>query len=99
MSQDSNHSTNHPADNRPVVSFASAFWVVIILVGVFICAFNFVKTMSKEGEEGKEGAKTEMAKPASEAGEMKSSASDAKTPNAPVAPAGKADTPQKEATH
>jgi hypothetical protein len=77
MSQESNHSHAHQDDNKVAVSFGASFWVVIILVGVFICAINFVKVMSSESGED---TKTEITKPASEAGDMKPNAAEAKAP-------------------
>jgi len=77
MSQESNHDHAHQDDNKAAVSFGASFWVIIILVGVFICAVNFIKVESSSTEEG---TKTEMAKPASEAGDMKPNAAEAKEP-------------------
>lgn len=77
MSHEANHDHAHQDDNKAAVSFSASFWVVIILVGVFICAINFVKVESGSAEEG---TKTEMAKPATEAGDMKPNAAEAKEP-------------------
>ncbi len=46
--------------SKSIVSFKSSFWLVIILVGLFIAALNFIKVMG-EGHEGKEGHNTEAA--------------------------------------
>jgi hypothetical protein len=51
---------------------------VIILVGVFICALNFIKVESSEPAEGKTEAKTEMTTPA--ANGAKPAASETATP-------------------
>jgi hypothetical protein len=50
------HSTS-VADKRPTVSFGSSFWFVLILVGLFIAAVNFVSSSSgsSEGHGGHEG--------------------------------------------
>ncbi len=51
MSHETHH---HPVDPRPTKTpFISSFWLVIILVGLFIGAVNFVKVMSHtEGGHG-----------------------------------------------
>ncbi len=57
------HEAHHGApseQSKSVVSFKSSFWLVIILVGLFIAALNFIKVMG-EGHEGKEGHNTEAA--------------------------------------
>lgn len=57
------HEAHHGApseQSKSVVSFKSSFWLVIILVGLFIAALNFIKVMG-EGHEGKEGHHTEAA--------------------------------------
>lgn len=43
---------------KSTVSFKSSFWLVVILVGLFIAALNFIKVMGGS-HEGKEGEKTE----------------------------------------
>jgi len=56
------HDTNHgqPKENKTIISFKNSFWLVVIIVGLFVAALNFIKAESGE-EEGKgEGAKTEM---------------------------------------
>jgi len=78
MSHDSHQATG----NKPGFSFMAAFWVVLIIAGVFICAVNFIKVMGAEGAEekgGKEGAKTEMAAPATEKKEAAATSEPAKT--------------------
>ncbi len=87
MSQESNHSHTHEDDNKAAVSFGASFWVVIILVGVFICAINLVKVESSSTEEG---AKTEMATPA-EGTENKASGTEAKMPEKAAEATPKAD--------
>jgi hypothetical protein len=44
------HETHHQTDNRPGTSFKSSFWFVIILVGLFIAAVNFVNVMGHDDE-------------------------------------------------
>ena len=55
MSHESNHSSKENPYSTP---FRSAFWLVIILVGLYIAGINFVAAESG-GEEGKKEA-TEM---------------------------------------
>ena len=68
MSHDTHN--GHSKENKTIISFKSSFWLVVIIVGLFVAALNFVKAESG-GEEAKgEGAeKTEMK--ATEAGEKK----------------------------
>ena len=57
MSHDTNQ--GHSTENKTIISFKNSFWLVIIIVGLFIAALNFVKAESGPGEEkGKEA--TEM---------------------------------------
>jgi hypothetical protein len=52
------HDTHqHITENKPRTGLTASFWFVIILVGLFIAAVNFVSVMS-QSEEG-EGAKKE----------------------------------------
>ena len=68
---------NHGAEERPsVVPFKSAFWLVLILVGLYIASLNFIEVESK-GDEGEKGEKTEMKAP---------EAKEAATPKAAEAP-------------
>ncbi len=57
------HETHNDANserNKSIVSFKSSFWLVVILVGLFVAALNFINVMkSEEGHEGKAEA-TEM---------------------------------------
>jgi hypothetical protein len=60
------------------VSFQSSFWLIVILVGLFIAALNFINVMGK-GEEGKEGkAETEEMHGAKAEGENKAMKEEAK---------------------
>jgi flagellar biosynthesis/type III secretory pathway M-ring protein FliF/YscJ len=54
---------NNPKDNPFVVPFKSAFWLVVILVGLYIAALNFVSAFSSN-EEGEKKQTSEMAAPA-----------------------------------
>ena len=58
MSHDTH--SGHSKENKTIISFKNSFWLIIILVGLFIAALNFVQAESgaEEGE-GHEGAKTE----------------------------------------
>ncbi len=59
------HETHNDASsekNKSIVSFKSSFWLVVILVGLFIAALNFIKVMGEH-----EGGKVEK----TEATEMK----------------------------
>jgi hypothetical protein len=49
-------------ENKTIISFKNAFWLVVIIVGLFIAALSFIKAESGGEEEGKgEGKeKTEM---------------------------------------
>lgn len=49
------HETHHHADTKPGSSYGAAFWFVIILVGLFIGAVNFVNVMGHD-EGGDHGA-------------------------------------------
>ena len=57
MSHDTNHGTSK--ENKTIISFKNSFWLVIIIVGLFVAALNFVKAESGPGEE-KEKEATEM---------------------------------------
>ncbi len=59
MSHDTNH--GQPKENKSIISFKNSFWLVIIIVGLFIAALNFIKAEST-GEEGEGKEKTEQAK-------------------------------------
>ena len=57
MSHDTNH--GHSKEKQSIISFKNSFWLVIIIVGLFVAALNFVKAESGNDEEkGKEA--TEM---------------------------------------
>jgi hypothetical protein len=55
-----NHST--PADNKPKAPFRAAFWLIVILAGLFVAAVNFITVMSHD--DGGHGATSEHSAPA-----------------------------------
>lgn len=50
MSHDTHHA--HSTENKAIISFKNSFWLVIILVGLFVAALNFIQVESKGSEEG-----------------------------------------------
>lgn len=58
MAHETHHATSHSTEKSSKSSMSASFWFVLILVGLFIAAVNFVNVMSNEHEEG-EGATTE----------------------------------------
>ena len=58
MSHDTNHGQS--TENKTIISFKNSFWLVIIIVGLFIAAVNFVKAESGGEEEGKGKEASEM---------------------------------------
>jgi len=61
MSHDTHHA--HGKENKTIISFRNSFWLVVILVGLFIAALNFIQAESApEAEEhgGGHEAKQEM---------------------------------------
>ena len=65
MSHDTHQ--GHSAENQTIISFKNSFWLIIIIVGLFIAALNFVQAES--ADEGEGHAKTEHAGKAEGAGE------------------------------
>ncbi|MES2702073.1 MAG: hypothetical protein V4649_05510 [Bacteroidota bacterium] len=51
MSHDTHHS--HSKENKTVISFKNSFWLVVIIVGLFVAALNFIQAQS--GTEGAHG--------------------------------------------
>jgi len=41
-------------ENKTIISFKNSFWLVIIILGLFIAALNFIKAESSDEGEGKE---------------------------------------------
>ena len=69
------HDHGHSKENKTIISFKNSFWLVVIIVGLFIAALNFIKAESGDETEGKSEAKTEMkAEPAGENAETKAEA-------------------------
>ena len=58
MSHDTNH--GQPQENKTIISFKNSFWLVIIIVGLFVAALNFIQAESGEEGEGEHHAKTEQ---------------------------------------
>ena len=50
MSHDTNH--GQPKENKTIISFKNSFWLVVIIVGLFVAALNFIQAESG-AEEGK----------------------------------------------
>ena len=50
MSHDTHHA--HSTENKAIISFKNSFWLVIILVGLFVAALNFIQVESAGSEEG-----------------------------------------------
>ncbi len=50
MSHDTHNA--HSKENKAVISFGNAFWLVIIIVGLFIAALNFIQVESASSGEG-----------------------------------------------
>jgi len=72
MSNDTHQ--EHNKENKTIISFKSAFWLVVIIVGLFIAALNFIKAESGPGEEkgeGKEKAEMTTTLPPSTEGQNK----------------------------
>lgn len=53
MSHDTHNA--HSTENKTIISFKNSFWLVIILVGLFIAALNFIQVESAHGGEGHGG--------------------------------------------
>ena len=55
-----NHTHHTPAkENKTIISFKNSFWLVIIIVGLFIAALNFVKAESGGEQKSDEGSITQ----------------------------------------
>ncbi len=55
------HDTHGTNENKTIISFKNSFWLVIIIVGLFIAALNFIQDVSSdEGHGHSEGHGTEM---------------------------------------
>ncbi len=63
------HNETNPAREKTKVSFQSSFWLIIILVGLFIAALNFIPAMSEKEGNGEKKETTEEVKGATPAAE------------------------------
>jgi hypothetical protein len=45
----------HSTENKTIISFKNSFWLVVILVGLFIAALNFVQAESAPAAAGHGG--------------------------------------------
>jgi hypothetical protein len=90
MSHDTGHGQSN--ENKSIISFKNSFWLVVIIVGLFIAALNFIKAESGNEEEGKGEAKEKTEMNAASAGEK----SEQKAESAPAESPAK-DTAQKSA--
>jgi hypothetical protein len=52
MSHDTGH--GHSTENKTIISFKNSFWLVIILVGLFVAALNFINAESGHEEHATE---------------------------------------------
>jgi hypothetical protein len=80
------HDTHgHSKENQSIISFKNSFWLVVIIVGLFVAALNFVKAES--GSEEDEGTKenTEMKATTPEQKEATPAAAETKPAAAPAA--------------
>ncbi|MCW3120894.1 MAG: hypothetical protein JWQ38_386 [Flavipsychrobacter sp.] len=55
MSHDTHH--GQPKENKTIISFKNSFWLVVIIVGLFVAALNFIQAESGAEHEGKGEAK------------------------------------------
>ncbi|HXS37366.1 MAG TPA: hypothetical protein VN721_11745 [Flavipsychrobacter sp.] len=54
MTQETHHHSEPgtPQERKSILSFRSSFWFVVIIVGFFIAALNYVNIMSNDNGEG-----------------------------------------------
>jgi hypothetical protein len=77
MSHEEHQGTHHTSENnKSKTAFKSSFWFVVILVGLFIAALNFISAESGDTEEGAKTEKTEMATPGTETASPATNVSD-----------------------
>ncbi len=91
MSHDTHQ--DQPQENKSIISFKNAFWLVIIIAGLFVGALNFIQAESK-GEEGEGKEKTEI-KAGKEAAGEKSEKTEKKAEEPKPAEAAPADSAAK----
>ena len=90
------HNDSNSEKSKSIVSFKSSFWLVVILVGLFIAALNFIKVMGNHEEgKGEKAETTEMHGAAKEGSEAKEKAAEA-AKETPAAEANKAEAPKTE---
>ena len=90
------HNDSNSEQSKSIVSFKSSFWLVVILVGLFIAALNFIKVMGNHEEgKGEKAETTEMHGAAKEGSEAKEKAAEA-AKETPAAEANKAEAPKTE---
>jgi len=84
MGHDTNH--GHSSENKTIISFKNSFWLVVVLVGLFVAALNFVQAESG-AEEGKGEAKetTEIKATVAPEEKMEKKAEEAPKTEAPAA--------------
>lgn len=46
------HETHGTGENKTIISFKNSFWLVVILVGLFVAALNFIQAESGGEEHG-----------------------------------------------
>ena len=80
MSHDTGH--GHSTENKSIISFKNSFWLVVIIVGLFVAALNFIQAESgaEEGKKGEATEKTEMGGSSEMKEEKKAEAPKAETP-------------------
>jgi hypothetical protein len=79
MSHDTGH--GHSKEVKSIISFKNSFWLVVIILGVFVAALNFIQAEGK-GEEGKkvEGKETMEMKSSESKGAKQAEAAKGETP-------------------
>jgi hypothetical protein len=76
-----NDTHQHSKENKTIISFKNSFWLVIIIVGLFIAALNFVKSESGGEKEGGESNTITQPQPDSPKVQVNSSDSALKASN------------------
>lgn len=46
------HETHGTGENKTIISFKNSFWLVVIIVGLFIAALNFIQAQDEGHGEG-----------------------------------------------
>lgn len=55
MSHDTHH--GHTTEGKPKTAFSAAFWLIVIIAGLFVAALNFIQAESVPEAEGVESEK------------------------------------------